>query len=126
LNKISIVILFLIFILVIVLIFWLYFFNIYEAKIFVNPKALTINSNSKVVIEIIPLNSFGIKALFRTIPINYEIISGKELIEIENVSKNVIHLYSKGSIGEAEILIIPSIGLFPTKIKIPINLQIEF
>ncbi|PIQ07700.1 MAG: hypothetical protein COW71_15085 [Ignavibacteriales bacterium CG18_big_fil_WC_8_21_14_2_50_31_20] len=121
-NKIMIIILLCILILFIALFLWQYVFNIYEAKILVNPKYLIINSDSKVVIEVIPLNSFGKKALFRKISLNHKIIYGKDLIKIEKISDNIFNIHSKGKIGNAEILVTPSVGLFSSKIKIPIQL----
>lgn len=100
---------------------WFYLFNIYEVKIIVNPKSLRLTSNSKIEIETIPLNSFGTKALFRTISTKYEIVSGKELVRLENKSENILWIYSKGKSGEVEILVTPSIGLFPSKFKIIIE-----
>jgi len=100
---------------------WFYLFNIYEVKIIVNPESLKLTSNSKIEIQTIPLNSFGTKALFRTISTKYEIVSGKELINLEKKSENILWIYSNGKSGEAEILVTPSIGLFPSKIKIKIE-----
>ncbi len=97
---------------------WFYLFNIYEVKILVNKNSLKINSNSKIEIEAIPLNSFGTKALFRNIYAKFEIVSGKELISTEQNSKSSILVYSNGIVGNAEILVIPSVGMFPSKIKI--------
>lgn len=120
-TKISIFILFLVLLFAIFIFLWLYVFNIYETRITVNPSNLSQNYNSKVVIEAIPLNSFGKKALFRTVSIKYEGISGKDLIRIEKASNNCLNVYSNGEVGEAEILITPSVGMFPTKVKILIK-----
>jgi len=100
----------------------MYVFNIYEAKVFVNPKNLTVNSDSKIVVEVFPLNSLGKKAPFRKISLNYKIIFGKDLIKIQKKSDNIINIRSKGKIGNAEIIVTPSTGLFSSKIKIPIQL----
>ncbi len=97
---------------------WFYLFNIYEVKISVNKNSLKINSDSKIEIEAIPLNSFGTKALFRNISAEFKIVSGKELISTEQNSKSSILVYSNGIVGNAEILVTPSVGMFPSKIKI--------
>jgi len=105
-----------------VLIFaWFYLFNIYEVKISVNPKSLKLNSDSKIEIEAIPLNSFGTKALFRNISANFEIVSSEDLIRVEPQKENSVFVYSNGKIGTAEILVTPSIGMFPSKIEIMIE-----
>jgi len=121
LTKISIFILFSVLLFAIFIFLWLYVFNIYETRILVNPKVLSLKDNSKIIIEAIPLNSFGKKALFRTVAIKYEVISGKDLIRIEKASINSLNIYSNEKVGETEILITPSVGMFPTKVKILIN-----
>ena len=106
----------------IILIFaWFYLFNIYEVKISVNPKLLNLNSDSNIEIKAIPLNSFGSKALFRNISAKFEVMSGADLIRVEEQVENSVILYSKGKVGNAEILVTPSIGMFPSKIEISIK-----
>ena len=100
---------------------WFYLFNIYEVKIIVDPKTLTLDSNSKLQIKAIPLNSFGTKAICRKVGAEFKIVSGKEFIKIKNTTKNSIQVYSKGIIGKSEILVNPSIGLFPSKIIIVVQ-----
>ena len=117
-NKTLLISLVIIVAIIITIFAWFYLFNIYEVKILVNKNSLKINSDSKIEIEAIPLNSFGTKALFRNISAEFKIVSGKELISIEHNSKSSILVYSKGIIGNAEILVTPSVGMFPSKIKI--------
>ncbi len=100
---------------------WFYLFNIYEVKISVNPNSLKLNSDSKIEIEAIPLNSFGTKALFRNISAKFDVQSGAELVTVEHNSKSSVSVYSKGIVGNVVILVTPSIGMFPSKIKIEIE-----
>jgi hypothetical protein len=100
---------------------WFYLFNIYEIKISVNPKSLSIDANSRIEIDAIPLNSFGTRAYLRNITAKFEILSGDNLIRIEKKSQNSIFVYSKEEKGNAEILVTPSIGMFPSKIEITIG-----
>ncbi|MDA3861110.1 MAG: hypothetical protein PF445_07765 [Melioribacteraceae bacterium] len=100
---------------------WFYLFNIYEVKISVNPKLLNLNSDSQIEIKTIPLNSFGTKALLRNISAKFKIVSGEDLIKIKQQKENTIVVTSKGKVGSAEILVTPSIGMFPSKIEINIE-----
>lgn len=99
---------------------WFYFLNIYETRISVNPKSLTTHLGSKVEIKVIPLNSFGRRALLRNISVRFEIISGASLVKIVESSSDKIIFQSLGQIGKVEILVTPKIGLFPSKIEIEI------
>ena len=48
-------------------------------------------------------------------------MSGADLIRVEEQVENSVILYSKGKVGNAEILVTPSIGMFPSKIEISIK-----
>ena len=100
---------------------WFYLFNIYEVKIVVSSIDLTLDENSNIEIKVIRLNSFGTKAICRKVGAEFKIVSGEEFIRIENTTINSILVYSKGIIGKSEILVNPSIGLFPSKIKIVVQ-----
>ena len=95
---------------------WFYLVNIYEVKILVNPKSLVANIDSKIEIKAIPLNSFGSKALFRKISVEYEILQGGDLVKIMKNAEGSIVLQSLSKNGKVEILVTPEYGLFPSKI----------
>jgi len=99
---------------------WFYLFNIYETRVLVNPKLLTTNIDSKIEINVIPLNSFGRRALLRNISAKFEIVSGDSLVKIVERVSDKITLQSLGQVGKVEILVTPVIGLFPSKIEIEI------
>ncbi len=75
-RKLTLIIIFFITLLIILLLSWLYIFNIYEVEI--NKKEV---GSLDYVIEIVPLNSFGMKAPFRKISYSFNIIEGDLLIE---------------------------------------------
>ncbi|MCF6269891.1 MAG: hypothetical protein L3J41_09280 [Melioribacteraceae bacterium] len=99
---------------------WFYLFNIYETRVTVHPKYLTADLDSKIEINVIPLNSFGSRALLRNISAKFEIISGDSLVKISESTSDKITLQSLGQLGKVEILVTPEIGLFPSKIEIEI------
>ena len=120
-NKTLVIILVAIVLVKILIFAWFYLFNIYEVKILVNPKLLSSSSDSKIKVESIPLNSFGTKALLRNISAKFEVVSGADLIRVEKQKENSVFVYSNGKVGIGEILVTPSIGMFPSKIEIRIE-----
>ncbi len=118
----TIIISFAAFIIISILTFvWFYLFNIYEVKIHVVTESRILKTNEKIEINVIPLNSFGTHAFFRNISAEFEILKGSELITIKYISGSSIAIFSKGEQGNAEILVTPSIGLFPSKITIKVE-----
>lgn len=99
---------------------WFYLFNIYETRILVHPKLLITKFNSKIEINVIPLNSFGRRALLRNVFAKFEIVSGNSLVKITERTADRISLLSLGQLGKVEILVTPEVGLFPSKITIEI------
>lgn len=101
---------------------WLYLFNIYEVKVSVSPKYLLNSDKSKVEIRVIPLNSFGRKAVFRKIKAKYTVEEGEEIIEniIVNSDSNKALIKPNGKLGNIVILVEAEYGLFPSRVKIPI------
>ena len=99
---------------------WFYLFNIYETRILVHPKSLIANFDSTIEINVIPLNSFGKRALLRNISAKFEIVSGDSLVKITEKISDKITLQTLGQLGEVEILVTPEVGLFPSKIEIEI------
>lgn len=101
---------------------WMYLINIYEVKFVPSNKSLVADEASVINIDVIPLNSFGDKALFRSIKADFYIESGSELIEIISSEKDTesFTIKSKNSEGEVVILIKCKMSLIPIKIHIPI------
>ena len=105
----------------IIVFIWFYLFNIYEVKISVIPESKILKSNDRIEIKAIPLNSFGTKAILRSITAKFEIIEGKDLVDIKRNHEGSITVFSKGEKGNVVILVTPSVGLFPSKVKIKVE-----
>jgi hypothetical protein len=102
--------------------FYHYFINIYEVTISAEPKALYADNQSEVVISVVPLNSFGWRALFRTASAEFEIIEGLplvEIIKIDRVNGKMI-LKARSEKGKVIIEIKSPFSLLPTIIEIPV------
>ncbi|GIV45652.1 MAG: hypothetical protein KatS3mg036_0470 [Ignavibacterium sp.] len=107
--------------LIILFILGYYFlYNIYEIKVEVNPSQLYADVNSKVEIKVIPINALGSKAIFRYTESEFEIIEGKELVEVEAIDKknSLMKIKSKGIEGKVGIKIISKHSLFPQYVEI--------
>ena len=99
---------------------WFYLFNIYETRILVNPESLNVNFDSTIEINVIPLNSFGRRAVLRRISARFELIEGDSLVMITKRISDQIILQSLSQVGKVEILVTPEVGLFPSIIEIEI------
>ncbi len=106
---------------------WLYLFNIYEVKVSVSPEYLLVDDKSKIELRVIPLNSFGHKAVFREVKAKFTVEKGKEIIEnfIVNDDSNKALILPNGKLGNIVILVEADQGLFPTRVEIPIVENIE-
>lgn len=103
--------------------FWHYVINIYEVKIVAAPEYLIPDGKSTTVVRAIPINAFGFKAPFRKSPAKFEIIEGKELINIisENDKEGVLEIQAKEKEGNVSIQLKSEFSLMPTIIEIPIS-----
>lgn len=107
--------------LILVLILGYYFlYNIYEIKVEVNPNQLYAAPISEAEIKVIPINALGSKALFRSTECEFEIIEGKDLVEIILIDKAncIMKIKSKGHEGKVGIKIYSKHSLFPQYIEI--------
>lgn len=115
------IIMILVSIMILILIFGYYFlYNIYEVKVEVNPAQLYADANSKLEIKIIPINSLGSKALFRSTQCEFEIIEGKELVDIISLDREkcILKIKSRGIEGKVGIKIYSNHSLFPQYVEI--------
>ncbi len=66
---------------------WLYVFNVYEVK-----TELHVEKSPYYKIDIIPINSLGIKSPFRNVKASYEILIGKKDINtiVNNINRIII------------------------------------
>lgn len=102
--------------------FWLFLFNIYEVNVLVSPEYLTNKKKSKTEINVIPLNSFGNKAVFREVKAKFYIAEGEDIIENFNVNidSNCLSIEPNGKLGKIAVIVEAEYGLFPTRVEIPV------
>ena len=99
-----------------------YIFSIYEVEYKISSRVLYLNSDSKIIIEAVPVNSFGVRAPFRNSFTKFSIIQGKELIEIEenNYEKGNLIIKAKNQPGTVIIRVKSKFSLLPTEFEIKI------
>jgi len=122
-KKVTIILLSLTFLGLMAIFLWFFLINIYEIKLISSADELSLNDERIIEVQIIPLNSFGHKAWFRTVNGNFEIEKGIELIEIftslENTEK--IKFKRKNKAGQVVISTSSSYGLFITQLSIELK-----
>jgi hypothetical protein len=104
---------------------WAYFINIYEVK-YVSSEELLIADNSSILnIDVVPINSLGNKALFRSAEANFYIEEGEHLIDIlsDEMKTDRFTIRSKMAEGVVVILIKCQKSYLPTKLVIPIRIK---
>jgi len=99
-----------------------YIFSIYEVEYKISSRVLYLNSDSKIIIEAIPVNSFGFRTPFRNSYAKFSIVQGKDLIEIEenNYEKGILIIKAKAEIGTVVIRVKSKFSLLPTEFEIKI------
>ena len=97
-----------------------YLVKIYESTVKLEPQNLFADNQSTVTISVIPLNSFGWKALFRNSPAEFEIIEGNSLVEIKLLDKEEgkLILKAKSETGKVVIKIKSKYSLLPMVVEI--------
>ena len=121
--KIEYFILVTLFIFILVYIIHQYIYSIYEVKVVAKPDTIPPDNKSKTIISVIPINSLGKKVPFRSVPVNFNIIEGENLIltEYKNSKKGIVVLRVKNKPGLVKIEIISNYSLFPNIIEINVN-----
>lgn len=99
-----------------------FLYNIYEIEIKKSPAFLYAKTSSSLTIEVIPINALGTKAWFRTVSAQFEIIEGKELIEVENMNSEngILVIKSTGKTGKVGIKIFSKYSLLPQYVEVEI------
>jgi hypothetical protein len=112
-----------IFLLAVLLLGYFFLYNIYGSEVRKNPENLFADTESRLTIEVIPINALGSKAIFRTSFAKFEIIEGKNLVEIisKDESKGILKIRSLGEAGIVGIKIKSQHSLFPEYIEIQIQ-----
>ena len=100
-----------------------YIFSIYEVTFKVTPDKLYADNNSTLIIEAVPVNSFGWQAPFRNAYSEFTFNEGKDLIEIifQDNSKGILKLRAKEKSGKVSITIKSKYSLLPSTIEIVIE-----
>jgi hypothetical protein len=99
-----------------------FLYNIYGNEIRKEPENIYADPSSEITIEVIPVNALGWKAIFRNSSTMFEIIDGRNLIDIveTNEAKGILKIRSLGKIGIVGIKIISEHSLLPEYIEIQI------
>ncbi|NCQ17518.1 MAG: hypothetical protein COZ80_08195 [Ignavibacteria bacterium CG_4_8_14_3_um_filter_37_9] len=99
-----------------------YIFSIYEVEYRISSRVLYLHSDAKIVIEAVPINSFGFRAPFRNSDTKFSLVEGNDLIEIveNNYEKGKLIIQSKNIPGVAIIRVKSKYSLLPTEFEIKI------
>ena len=100
-RKNIIVIYILLFILIAFLLGYFFLYNIYGSEVRKTPAYLFADPESVMIIEVVPINALGSKAIFRTSSAEFEVVEGNDLIEVTLIDKEngVLQIRSKREIG---------------------------
>jgi len=114
-RKKIIIIYLLVFVLIVLLFGYFFLYNIYGSEVRKSNDFLFADPQSEMMIEVIPVNGLGSKALFRTSSAKFEIIEGNDLIEIisKDESKGTLKIRSLGEPGRVGIKIKSQHSLIP-------------
>lgn len=93
----------------------MYLFEIYEVRAEFSKTNITAGDQQELVLKVIPLNAFGFKAPFRSVPATVEITSGSDLATFDDItSESGIFIFHSGwRSGTVEIKISSKYSLFP-------------
>ncbi|MCU7496955.1 MAG: hypothetical protein HF314_09145 [Ignavibacteria bacterium] len=99
-----------------------YVFNIYEVTFSLSQKALYADGESTIRIEAVPVNAFGFRAPLRKVAVVFDIIEGKDLVEVldSNLPDGVIVLKARSSSGKVVLRARSEFQLLPAIIEIPV------
>lgn len=101
---------------------WNYIFSIYEIDYKVNPNFLVADGSSICEIVIVPVNSFGWKAPFRNVEVNYQIVEGSRLIEIvESDKTGTIKIKAKDKPGKVLLKVNSKYSKYPFNVSVQIK-----
>jgi hypothetical protein len=100
-----------------------YIFSIYEVTYNIIPDKLYADNSSTLVIETVPLNSFGWKAPFRKSYAEFTFNEGKDLVEVifQDNANGILKLRAKEKSGKVSVTIKAKYSLLPSTIEIIIE-----
>lgn len=120
--QIKIVIIFLA--LVLILLFYKVFFKVNKLEVNKEPEYLFPDGNSTITIYVKPYNRLGMEIPFKRVNVIFEIIEGRELIQIVSKSHDKLIIRSKYKIGVVIIHIKNPYTFLPIEISAEIVEQI--
>ncbi|MCU7491916.1 MAG: hypothetical protein ACM3UR_11775 [Bacteroidota bacterium] len=99
-----------------------YVFNIYEVTFSLSAKALYADGESTIRIEAVPVNAFGFRAPLRKVAVVFDIMEGKDLVEVvsSDLPGGVIVLKSRAGSGKVVLRARSEFQLLPAIIEIPV------
>ena len=102
---------------------YLYIFSIYEVTYKLTPDKLYADNSSTLVIEAVPINSFGWKAPFRKSPVKFTINEGRDLVVVVYLDDDngILKLRAKDKSGKVSVTIKARYSLLPSTIEIIIE-----
>ena len=108
------------FIIILGLLSYHYLINIYEVTYSIIPRNLFADYKSTVTIGTIPLNSLGLRAPFRHSRTNFQIIQGRQLVDIIRVDplKGICVLRAKGQTGKVVVSVKSVNSFLPSELII--------
>jgi hypothetical protein len=113
----TILIYLLIFLLLSVILSYYFLYNVYGTEVRLEPASLYADPTSEVTLKVIPINALGYQAIFRNSNASFEIVDGKELVEIIFIDK---------SAGLLKLKSVGRIGIVGIKINTPYSLMQEY
>ena len=112
----------LLFFLIVLLLGYFFLYNIYGSEVRKTPAYLFADPESVMIIEVVPINALGSKAIFRTSSAEFEVVEGNDLIEVTLIDKEngVLQIRSKRKSGVVGIKIKSQHSLLSEYIEIEI------
>lgn len=121
--KRKIILVYLLIVLSIIILFTYFFlYNIYGDEIRKSPPELFADPTLQMKIEVVPVNTFGCRALFRKSNSHFFIIEGNDLIELISTDNDngILIIQSNGKPGKVGIKIKSQYSLLPNYVEINI------
>jgi hypothetical protein len=112
----------LIFLVLLIILSYYFLYNIYDNEIRRQPVNLYADLSSEMTIEVVPINAIGWRAILRSSSAKFDIIDGKDLIEVVETkeTEGTIRIRSKGKTGTVGIKIKSQNSLFPDYVEFQI------
>ena len=104
---------------------WHFLLSIYEVKYETNFKTDSLTLNTSYKINCVGLNSLGWEIQFRDLKCNFKVISGNNIVKIEDTTHNNEFVFTTLSAGIVDIKADSEFSLNPSEFKLNISNMIE-